>query len=149
MDSPCAVCGYENSEDHRFCEGCGKPLGRLCPGCGNRTNPGARFCHGCGQPLEAATNAGGLSLLEPEGERKQLTVLFADVQGSMELQEELDVETWAGIVDRFVGILAEVVRRFGGTVDKFTGDGIMAVFGAPVALEDHACLLYTSDAADE
>jgi class 3 adenylate cyclase/tetratricopeptide (TPR) repeat protein len=75
---------------------------------------------------------------EPEGERKQLTVLFADVQGSMELQEELDVEAWAGIVDRFVTILADGVRRFGGTVNKFTGDGIMALFGAPIAQEDHA-----------
>ncbi len=75
---------------------------------------------------------------EPEGERKQLTVLFADVQGSMELQEDLDVEAWAKIVDRFVNILADGVRRFGGTVDKFTGDGIMALFGAPIAQEDHA-----------
>jgi class 3 adenylate cyclase len=75
---------------------------------------------------------------EPEGERKQLTVLFADVQGSLELQEDLDVEAWARIVDRFVIILADGVRRFGGTVDKFTGDGIMALFGAPLAQEDHA-----------
>jgi adenylate cyclase len=75
---------------------------------------------------------------EPDGERKQLTVLFADVQGSMELQEELDAEVWADIVDRFVTILADSVRRFGGTVDKFTGDGIMALFGAPEAQEDHA-----------
>ena len=73
-----------------------------------------------------------------EGERKQLTVLFADVQGSMELQEELDVEIWASIVDRFVNILADGVRRYGGTVDKFTGDGIMALFGVPAAQEDHA-----------
>ncbi|MGH8976214.1 MAG: adenylate/guanylate cyclase domain-containing protein, partial [Acidimicrobiia bacterium] len=75
---------------------------------------------------------------ETVGERKQLTVLFADVQGSMELQEGLDPEAWAGIMSRFVQILAEGVRRFGGTVDKFTGDGIMALFGAPVAQEDHA-----------
>jgi adenylate cyclase len=75
---------------------------------------------------------------EPEGERKQLTVLFADVQGSMELQEDLEVEAWAKIVDRFVNILADGVRRFGGTADEFTGDGIMALFGAPRAQEDHA-----------
>ncbi|HVE45851.1 MAG TPA: adenylate/guanylate cyclase domain-containing protein [Acidimicrobiales bacterium] len=73
-----------------------------------------------------------------EGERKQLTVLFADVQGSMDLQEKLDPEVWAGIMGRFVQILAEEIRRSGGTVDKFTGDGIMALFGAPVAQEDHA-----------
>jgi class 3 adenylate cyclase/tetratricopeptide (TPR) repeat protein len=73
-----------------------------------------------------------------EGERKQLTVLFADVQGSMDLQENLDPEVWARIMGRFVQILAEGIRRCGGTVDKFTGDGIMALFGAPVAQEDHA-----------
>jgi adenylate cyclase len=59
---------------------------------------------------------------EPEGERKQLTVLFADVEGSMELQEQLDAEVWAQIMGRFVSILAEGVRKYGGTVDKFTGD---------------------------
>jgi adenylate cyclase len=75
---------------------------------------------------------------EPEGERKQLTVLFADVEGSMELQEQLDAEVWAQIMGRFVSILAEGVRKYGGTVDKFTGDGIMALFGAPEAQEDHA-----------
>jgi class 3 adenylate cyclase len=73
-----------------------------------------------------------------EGERKQLTVLFADVQGSMDLQEKLDPEVWAKIMGRFVQILAAGIRRSGGTVDQFTGDGIMALFGAPVAQEDHA-----------
>ncbi|MCA1841986.1 MAG: adenylate/guanylate cyclase domain-containing protein, partial [Actinobacteria bacterium] len=70
------------------------------------------------------------------GERKHITVLFADVAGSMDLQERLDAEVWAQIMSRFVGILAEGIRKFGGTVDKFTGDGIMALFGAPVAQED-------------
>jgi class 3 adenylate cyclase len=72
------------------------------------------------------------------GERKQLTVVFADVVGSMEVQEHLDAEGWAGIMGRFVDIVAEGVRRFGGTVDKFTGDGVMALFGAPFAQDDHA-----------
>ena len=71
-------------------------------------------------------------------EKKQITVLFADVAGSMDLQEQLDAEVWARIMGRFVAILAEGVRKYGGTVDKFTGDGIMALFGAPVAQEDHA-----------
>ena len=107
-----------------------------------------RFCSECGAPLpgsmgvpqdDGSTAQSVMSTThEPEGERKQLTVLFADVQGSMELQEQLDLEVWADIVDRFVGILAEGVRRYGGTVDKFTGDGIMALFGAPEAQEDHA-----------
>jgi class 3 adenylate cyclase len=76
--------------------------------------------------------------IEADGERKQVTVLFADVQGSMDLAEQHDPEDWRRIMQRFFSILADEVRRFEGTVDKFTGDGIMAVFGAPVAHEDHA-----------
>ncbi len=73
-----------------------------------------------------------------EGERKQVTVLFADVQGSMELAEQMDPEAWSQIMQRFFHILTEGVERFEGFVDKFTGDGIMALFGAPIAHEDHA-----------
>jgi len=73
-----------------------------------------------------------------EGERKQVTVLFADVKGSMELGEKVDPEEWYRIMDRFFQILSDGVHRFEGTVDKFTGDGIMAIFGAPIAHEDHA-----------
>jgi class 3 adenylate cyclase/tetratricopeptide (TPR) repeat protein len=73
-----------------------------------------------------------------EGERKQVTVLFADVMGSMELAERSDPEEWRRIMERFFAILCEGVHRFEGTVDKFTGDGIMALFGAPIAHEDHA-----------
>jgi class 3 adenylate cyclase/tetratricopeptide (TPR) repeat protein len=73
-----------------------------------------------------------------EGERKQVTVLFADVMGSMELAEGMDPEQWRRIMDRFFGLLCAGVHRFEGTVDKFTGDGIMALFGAPIAHEDHA-----------
>ena len=75
-----------------------------------------------------------------EAERKQVTVLFADVMGSMDLAEQRDPEEWRKIMQRFFSILAAAVERFEGTVDKFTGDGIMAVFGAPVAHEDHAAL---------
>jgi class 3 adenylate cyclase/tetratricopeptide (TPR) repeat protein len=73
-----------------------------------------------------------------DGERKQVTVLFADVSGSMDLAEQQDPEEWRKIMQRFFSILAGAVTRFEGTVDKFTGDGIMAVFGAPIAHEDHA-----------
>ena len=76
--------------------------------------------------------------IEAEGERKQVTVLFADVKGSMDLAEQQDPEEWRRIMQRFFAILADGVHRFEGTVDKFTGDGIMAVFGAPIAHEDHA-----------
>jgi class 3 adenylate cyclase/tetratricopeptide (TPR) repeat protein len=76
--------------------------------------------------------------IEADGERKQVTVLFADVKGSMDMAEQQDPEQWRRIMQRFFSVLAEDVHRFEGTVDKFTGDGIMAVFGAPVAHEDHA-----------
>jgi adenylate cyclase len=75
---------------------------------------------------------------EPAGERKQVTVLFADVKGSMDLAEALDAEDWAALVKQLFQLLSDGVTRFGGTVDKFTGDGIMAIFGAPVSQEDHA-----------
>jgi class 3 adenylate cyclase/tetratricopeptide (TPR) repeat protein len=137
MSVACSACGHENREGRKFCGQCGAslaPRALACPGCGSENGPGERFCGECGASLTAPFPVVG----EPVGERKQLTVLFADVRGSMELSEELDVEVWAKIVDRFTGILTEEVRRFGGTVDKFTGDGIMALFGAPLALEDHA-----------
>jgi class 3 adenylate cyclase len=72
------------------------------------------------------------------GERKQVTVMFADVKGSMELAEQLDPEAWHAILDRFFAILTEGVHRFEGTVNQYTGDGIMALFGAPIAHEGHA-----------
>jgi class 3 adenylate cyclase len=145
MSGACPACERENAEGRKYCGSCGAPLRRNCPECGGENAPRMRFCGECGTPLTAfrvvAPALAGPGLLpepgKPEGERKQLTVLFADVQGSMQLQEDLDVEAWARIVDRFVNILADGVRRFGGTVDKFTGDGIMALFGAPLALEDH------------
>jgi class 3 adenylate cyclase/tetratricopeptide (TPR) repeat protein len=76
--------------------------------------------------------------IEADGERKQVTVLFADVKGSLDMAEGQDPEQWRRIMQGFFSILADEVRRFEGTVDKFTGDGIMAVFGAPIAHEDHA-----------
>ncbi|HEY3240501.1 MAG TPA: adenylate/guanylate cyclase domain-containing protein, partial [Acidimicrobiia bacterium] len=151
----CAACGHENREDCRFCTQCGAPLSRTCPACGSGFEPGERFCGECGRPLTEPAPAAAPAREEPptpehlaekildarpqlEGERKQVTVLFADVKGSMELQEDLDAEEWAGIMDRFFHVLSDSVHRFEGTVDKFTGDGIMALFGAPVAHEDHA-----------
>jgi class 3 adenylate cyclase/tetratricopeptide (TPR) repeat protein len=80
----------------------------------------------------------GANRIDADGERKQVTVLFADVMGSMDMAEQHDPEEWRRIMQGFFSILADEVRRFEGTVDKFTGDGIMAVFGAPIAHEDHA-----------
>jgi class 3 adenylate cyclase len=80
-----------------------------------------------------------------EGERKNVTVLFADVKGSMDLAEQVDPEEWHKIMDRFFAILSDGVHRFEGPVNQYTGDGIMALFGAPIAHEDHAqCACYAS-----
>jgi class 3 adenylate cyclase len=135
----CPSCGTDNPVRAKFCAGCGTELGRRCPTCDAPTQPEAAFCIECGSALMASTGAPvSPRTVQAGGERKHITVLFADVAGSMDLQERLDAEVWADIMGRFVSILAEGVRKFGGTVDKFTGDGIMALFGAPVAQEDHA-----------
>jgi len=136
---PCAACGNENPASARFCGSCGAALAATlpCSGCGT-TNPAThRFCHGCGQRLEGLPSPAA-PLPVPEGERKQVTVLFADVKGSMDLAAGMDPEEWGELMGRLYKMLRNGVTRFGGSVDKFTGDGIMALFGAPVAYEDHA-----------
>ncbi|WP_155770177.1 adenylate/guanylate cyclase domain-containing protein, partial [Mycobacterium asiaticum] len=100
-----------------------------CPTCATEVLEGARFCHGCGSPVRDA---------DTRAEYKQVTVLFADVVHSMDIAVLVGAERLREIMADLVARCAAVVRRYGGTVDKFTGDGIMAVFGAPVALEDHA-----------
>lgn len=145
----CAGCGADNREGQKFCTNCGSRLAIVCPQCGTAAEPGQRFCGQCGGRLAGAPPAREAVPVAPavtppapayelQGERKQLTVLFADIKGSMDMQADLDPEEWAGIMDRFVRLLADGVRRYDGMVDKFTGDGIMALFGAPIALEDHA-----------
>jgi adenylate cyclase len=106
---------------------CGSDL--CCGVCGNSLRASARFCDACGSPV-------GLS--RAVAERKQITVLFSDVVGSMELAATLDPERLREIMHELFNRSATVVQRYQGTVDKFTGDGLMALFGAPVALEDHA-----------
>lgn len=140
--SICGDCGHENPPGSRFCGACGERIGvEKCPECGVAADPGQKFCTGCGTALiasPAAIAAANTPTAQPAGERKQVTVVFADVMGSMELAEETDPERWREIVDGLFQILAQAVERFGGTVDKFTGDGLMALFGAPIAQEDHA-----------
>jgi class 3 adenylate cyclase/tetratricopeptide (TPR) repeat protein len=147
----CSACGRSSREDARFCDGCGATLATPCIACGRQLRPEARFCDACGQSVEAAAERSPheytpkhladkilRSRSALEGERKQVTVLFADVKGSMELAERVDPEAWHAILDRFFQILADGVHRFEGTVNQYTGDGIMALFGAPIAHEDHA-----------
>jgi class 3 adenylate cyclase/tetratricopeptide (TPR) repeat protein len=139
MACVCSACGFENRDGRKFCARCGVRLGLVCPACGRQNELDEDFCGECGAALAPARWTPGPTLTGAvQGERKQLSVLFADIQGSMDLQEDLDPEMWAQIMVPFAQILADGVRKFGGTVDKFTGDGIMALFGAPVAQEDHA-----------
>jgi adenylate cyclase len=151
----CPGCGHTNPEDARFCGNCAASLSpqSQCPACGAQNPSSQRFCNACGHELAPSAAGAGPArhgqiseqLAEKiragralEGERKQVTVLFADVMGSMDLAEQSDPEQWRAIMDRFFAILSDGVHRFEGTVDKFTGDGIMALFGAPIAHEDHA-----------
>ncbi len=103
--------------------------GLFCGSCGTELPPNSKFCNECGAPLTHATRS---------AEYKQVTVLFADVVHSMDIAAAVGAERLREIMAELADRCAAVVQRYGGTVDKFTGDGIMAVFGAPVALEDHA-----------
>src|SRR5262249_44193061 len=145
----CPRCHHPNREEAAFCAECGAGLTPGCGGCGRALRRDAKFCDGCGRPVPRDRSPrayapphlvdrilGARGALE--GERKQVTVLFADVKGSMELATRVDPEEWHRIMDRFFTILAEGVHRYEGTVNQFMGDGIMALFGAPVAHEDHA-----------
>jgi class 3 adenylate cyclase/tetratricopeptide (TPR) repeat protein len=151
----CSSCGHENPPSSSFCLECGAVFGIRCAACGVELPATAKFCNACGQAVAAKPSPGAereprdytprhladrilQSKSALEGERKQVTVLFADVKGSMELAEQVDPEEWHRILDRFFQILADGVHRFEGTVNQYTGDGIMALFGAPIAHEDHA-----------
>ena len=126
----CPACHDESPDEARFCMHCGGPLARGIPEAPQRTLGAYTPGHLARRIL---TLRGAV-----EGERKQVSVLFADVKGSVALSTRIDPERWHSILDRFFQILAEGVHRFEGTINQFTGDGIMALFGAPIALEDHA-----------
>ncbi|HLM79740.1 MAG TPA: adenylate/guanylate cyclase domain-containing protein [Terriglobales bacterium] len=145
----CANCGSENPPGTRFCAECGTPFPAKCPKCGAEYSPPAKFCRDCGAPFDAKARATKPAASEPapvpeqhdpsasEGERKTVTALFADIKGSMEMIEHLDPEEARAIFDPALQLMIEAVRRYGGYVAQSTGDGIFAVFGAPIALEDH------------
>src|SRR5215212_2116022 len=131
----CGACGHDNRETAAFCESCGSRLAVACSRCAAELRPGARFCDSCGQAVAAAPAANGDAL---EGERKQVTILFADVVGSTALIQGRDDEEAQRLLDGAVQRLVDAVHRYEGTVSRRMGDGLMAIFGAPVAHEDHA-----------
>ena len=151
MNIRCPKCRAEAAPGKRFCGDCGAPLPLRCPKCGAEAQVGKPFCADCGARLEAASLApaerlaplpGGVRVAAeaaeiPEGERKTVTALFADIKGSTELMRDLDPEEARAIVDPVLQLMMAAVHRYGGYVAQSTGDGIFALFGAPVAHEDH------------
>jgi class 3 adenylate cyclase/predicted ATPase len=136
----CAACGTNNPAGAQFCMACGARLERRCPSCGAQAPPEARFCMSCGTQLDqapAAPPAARQIERHPE-ERRQVTVLFADLSGYTAFAERMDPEAVKTLVDRALMRLGQEVERYGGTVDKYIGDNVMAIFGAPVAHEDDA-----------
>jgi class 3 adenylate cyclase/tetratricopeptide (TPR) repeat protein len=152
----CAICGCDNRAGAKFCGECAASLADVvvCPRCQTPNPKTRKFCDSCGQQLASPkiTPSPDPRSYTPkhlaekilttrsalEGERKQVTVLFADVKGSMDLASQLDPEDWHSVLDGFFRVLSDGVHRFEGTVNQYTGDGIMALFGAPIAHEDHA-----------
>ncbi len=153
----CPRCRAENRDGRRFCAECGLSFASTCPACGFLNEGSEKFCGGCGRSLISSAATAGPKFHSPhvytpkhlaekiltsrsalEGERKQVTVLFADLKGSMELLADRDPEEARKLLDPVLERMMEAVHLYEGTVNQVMGDGIMALFGAPVAHEDHA-----------
>ncbi|HTG33387.1 MAG TPA: adenylate/guanylate cyclase domain-containing protein [Thermoanaerobaculia bacterium] len=158
----CQSCNFDNPLGMKFCGQCGAKLAALCPQCGAEPPPGFKFCGECGSPLGSSKVEAPIPAAEPdlspvrsytpphlatqilqsrsalEGERKQVTVLFCDLVGSTSLAERLGPETMHLLLNRFFELALSEVHRYEGTINQFLGDGFMALFGAPIAHEDHA-----------
>ena len=157
----CSKCGIDNREGRKFCAQCGAPLAVTCPKCRASNQPDEKFCGECGTALTRSAEpaiAQSVAILrdqpsirvrsEPanalaeasghlDGERKIVTALFADIKGSTELMAELDPEEARAIIDPALKLMIDAVRHYDGYIVQSTGDGIFALFGAPVAHEDH------------
>jgi class 3 adenylate cyclase len=152
----CPQCQTENRAGRKFCAACGHALASACAQCGFVNDPDDRFCGGCGQALSPASQIpAGIPARDPrvytpkhlvekiltsrsalEGERKQVTVLFADTAGFTALARRLDPEVVHEVMDDCFALITEEVHRLEGTINQYTGDGVMALFGAPIAHED-------------
>ena len=148
----CTKCGIDNAAGSRFCNQCATPLSRACPKCAHLNAPDVKFCAECAEALTSdvsrstvRTSSTSSVRIAPEqtdydvsdGERKTVTALFADIKGSTELEQDLDPEEARAIVDPALKLMIDAVRRYDGYIVQSTGDGIFALFGAPVAHEDH------------
>ncbi|UTW12345.1 adenylate/guanylate cyclase domain-containing protein [Marinobacterium rhizophilum] len=156
----CKNCERENPSAARFCEHCGVVLTATCPRCGYEAEPSARFCHQCGHPLGLVSEAASADITKTEpheepgpetvlwsplqgspteqlAERKIITALFADIANSTALISALDPEDAGALIDPVLAVMVEAVEHYGGYVAKSMGDGILALFGAPISHEDH------------
>ncbi len=135
MSLACPSCSFENPPDVRFCGSCGAALAAVCAVCGAESPPGFRFCGSCGAPLDGETQA-PVPAVAAAGERRRVTVLFADLVGFSTLAEHLDPEELRTLMASTFSELTEEVEAREGWVEKFIGDAVVAVFGAPVTHED-------------
>jgi class 3 adenylate cyclase/tetratricopeptide (TPR) repeat protein len=131
----CPRCGAELGATSRFCADCGAALGLRCPACGEPAEADKRFCGSCGAALTSVEAAAAHG---PEGEHKPVTVLFCDIVGSTSIAERIGAEAMHALLSRYSDMALEELRFYGGTIDRFLGDGFMALIGVPIAHEDHA-----------
>src|ERR1700722_16739320 len=131
----CPACHADNADGKKFCVSCGAGLTLRCPSCGSPCTPGDAFCGECGTPV-AETAVAAPS--HPVAERRHVSVLFADLVGFTTLSESRDSEEVRDLLSRYFESCRRLIERYGGTVEKFIGDAVMAVWGTPVALEDDA-----------
>ena len=134
----CSACGTDNRTGSRFCDNCGTTLASSCPSCGASNRSDARFCAGCGTALEADAPRPNASAAAPSAERRLVSVLFNDLVGFTTFAEDRDPEAVRDLLNRYFDVATEIIKRHGGTVEKFIGDAVMAVWGTPVAHEDDA-----------
>jgi len=156
----CSRCGLDNPATMKFCGNCAALLVSICAKCRAENPLQFKFCGQCAAPLGAATSSGSATDSRaarlradndtpPEGERKTVTALFADIKGSMDLMERLDPEEARAIVDPALALMMDAAHRYGGHVVQSTGDGVFALFGAPIAHEDHPpCALWRERAQE-
>jgi class 3 adenylate cyclase len=134
----CPSCGTANPDNAKFCMSCGTGFSATCPSCGAENPPGAKFCIECGTGFDATAAPAAPAARDEEHpeERRTATILFADLSGYTAVSERLDPERAKSMVDRALRRLGDEIERYGGTIDKYIGDNVMGLFGAPVAHED-------------
>ena len=133
----CSNCGVENPAGQRFCGNCGSALSAVCSTCGNANPQGQKFCGSCGAALEAGA-AAPVVIATPLAERRLVSVLFADLVGFTTASEGRDAEETRELLSRYFELARTLIGRYGGTVEKFIGDAVMAVWGTPTTTESDA-----------